>query len=390
VLSTGIVGSFFLIFTGAAVLATVALYTRQPLLVAYIAIGCLLGPHGFKLVADPEVLSEIAEIGIIFLLFLVGLDLPPNKLKNMVGESLLTALGTTAVFFLIGFGMMMGFNFTVSEAVITGIAVTFSSTIIGIKLLPTTVLHHRHIGEIVVSLLLIQDLLAILALILIAAYGDSLSSTLSSLATVLIALPLLVAGAVAGMRLFVQPLLKRFDAFHEFIFLLTVGWCLGIASAAKMAGLSFEIGAFVAGVSLATSPIAPYIAESLLPLRDFFLVLFFFSVGAGLNVMLLLDMFFPTLLLALLLVAVKPGVFALLLTWQGEDRATSWEVGYRLGQASEFSMLLSYVAASAALVSAEAAHVIQGATVITLLLSSYAVIFRYPSPIAISARLRRD
>ncbi len=119
-------------------------------------------------------------------------------------------------------------------------------------------------------------------------------------------------------------------------------------------------------------------------------MLFFFSVGAELNVALLLDVFFPTLLLALLLVAIKPSVFALLLKWQGEASATSWEVGYRLGQASEFSLLVSYVAAGAALLSIEAAHVIQGATVLTLVLSSYAVIFRYPSPIAISARLRRD
>ena len=155
-------------------------------------------------------------------------------------------------------------------------------------------------------------------------------------------------------------------------------------------GLSYEIGAFIGGVILATSPISLYIAERLKPLRDFFLVLFFFSVGAELDIVLLFEVFFPTLLLALLLVAIKPGVFAALLRWQGETAATGWEVGYRLGQASEFSLLVSYVAAGAALLSKEAAHVIQGATVITLVLSSYAVIFRYPSPIAISARLRRD
>ena len=192
------------------------------------------------------------------------------------------------------------------------------------------------------------------------------------------------------MRLLVLPLIRKFDAFNEFIFLLALGWCLGLASIAELAGLSFAIGAFVAGVSLATSPIAQYIAENLRPLRDFFLVLFFFSVGAGLDVMLLMDVFFPTLLLALVLVTVKPGTFALLLNWQGEERSTSWEVGYRLGQASEFSLLVSYVALGAGLLGKEAAHVIQGATVLTLLLSSYAVIFRYPSPIAISARLRRD
>ncbi len=389
-LSTGIVESFFLIFAGAALLATAALYTRQPLLVAYIAIGCLLGPHGLALVADPDLLSEIAEVGIIFLLFLVGLDLPPAKLKNMAGEGLLTAFASMVVFFGVGFGLMLAFGFTVVEAIVTGIAVTFSSTIIGIKLLPTTLLHHRHIGEIVISLLLIQDLVAILALLFLASSGDSLAATLQGLGAAAVALPVITLGAVFGVRYVLLPLIAKFDAFHEFIFLLALGWCLGVANIANYAGLSFEIGAFVAGVSLATSPISQYIAESLRPLRDFFLVLFFFSVGAGLNIVLLMDVFLPTLLLALALIAIKPGTFALLLKWQGEESKTSWEVGYRLGQASEFSLLVSYVAAGAALLSVEAAHVIQGATVMTLLISSYIVVFRYPSPIAPSADLRRD
>ena len=95
----GIVESFFLIFSGAAILATFALYSRQPMLVAYIALGCLIGPFGFEWVTDAALLSEMSEFGIIFLLFLVGLDLQPSKLKNMLGESLLTALGTTIAFF---------------------------------------------------------------------------------------------------------------------------------------------------------------------------------------------------------------------------------------------------------------------------------------------------
>lgn len=371
-------------------LATLALYTRQPLLVAYVALGCLFGPYGFALVADAQLLSEIAEFGIIFLLFLVGLDLQPNKLKNMVGESLLTGLATSLVFFAIGFGLMIAFGFTYAEATITGIAVTFSSTILGIKLLPTTVLHHRHIGEIVVSLLLIQDLLAIVALLFVAGYAGDLSGTLSSLGTILIALPALALAAYLGVRFIVLPLITKFDAFHEFIFLLALGWCLGFASLAAMTGLSLAIGAFVAGVTLATSPIAQYIAESLRPLRDFFLVLFFFSVGAALNIDLVLQVVWPTVALAALLIAVKPAVFAKLLNWQGETADNSWEVGYRLGQASEFSLLLSYVAMTAGLLGEAAGHVIQGATVLTLIVSSYFVIFRYPSPIAINPELRRD
>ncbi len=386
----GIIHSFFLIFTGAAVLASAALYTRQPLLVAYIALGALIGPHGLALVSDPDLLSEVAEIGIIFLLFLVGLDLPPAKLKNMAGQGFVTAVITTAAFFGIGFGLMWSFGFSTSEAVITGIAACFSSTIIGVKLLPTTVLHHRHVGEIVITLLLIQDLLAIFALVLITGYGGSITSTLSNLGTALLALPILTAAAFASVRYLLLPLIARFDAFHEFIFLIAIGWCLGLASAAEAIGLSFEIGAFIAGVTLATSPISQYIAEHLRPLRDFFLVMFFFSVGAELDAALLLHVFFPTVLLALALIAAKPLAFALALKSQGENSSTSWEVGYRLGQASEFSLLLSYVASTALLLGPEAAHVIQGATVITLIVSSYIVIFRYPSPIAISAKLRRD
>ena len=174
----GVVESFFLIFSGAALLATLALYTRQPLLVAYIGIGMLLGPHALGWIPDAAFVEDIGEIGIIFLLFLLGLDLPPNKLRTMLGASVVTALGSTAVFFAVGFGVMAAFGFALSEALVGGIAAVFSSTIIGIKLLPTTVLHHRHVGEIVISLLLIQDLLAIAALLALAGYDPAAAVSL--------------------------------------------------------------------------------------------------------------------------------------------------------------------------------------------------------------------
>ena len=389
-MDAGILESFFLIFFGAALLATVALYTRQPLIVAYIIIGCMFGPNALGWVADADLLLEIAEIGIIFLLFLVGLDLPPNKLKNMLGQSVLTALVSSVVFFAVGFGVLAGFGYTIAEAMIGGIAAMFSSTIMGIKLLPTTVLHHRHIGEIVVSLLLIQDLIAIIALLVLAGYSAGSGDTIGNLVMLVVALPVLVAGSFLAVRFLVVPLIQRFDAFHEFIFLLAIGWCLAIASVAHAAGLSYPIGAFISGVALANSPIAQYIAESLRPLRDFFLILFFFSVGAAIDPALLLEVLLPTAFLAIALVALKPAVFRGLLHWRGERKRDAWEVGYRLGQASEFSLLVTYVAGSTALLSEAAAHVIQGATVITLLLSTYLVILRYPSPIAVSAELRRD
>ncbi len=388
-MTIGIVESFFFIFSGAAALAALALYTRQPLIVAYIVIGCAFGPYSLALVADHRMLAEIGEIGIIFLLFLVGLDLPPSKLKDMVGESVLTALVSSAVFFGVGFGVMAVFGFTLAEAAIAGTACMFSSTILGIKLLPTTVLHHRHTGEIVISLLLIQDLIAIVALLILAGLDTEGGSALATTLTVVVALPVVAAAAFAGVRFVIVPLLTRFDVFHEFTFLLAIGWCLGIASLSHALSLSWEIGAFVAGVSLANSPIAQYIAENLRPLRDFFLVLFFFSVGAAIDPAMMLKVWLPTLLLAAVLVGVKPSVFRTLLSWQRESASTSLEVGYRLGQASEFSLLLVFVA-GATVMSREAAHVVQGATVLTLLASTYLVIFRYPNPIAVSAKLRRD
>jgi Kef-type K+ transport system membrane component KefB len=207
---------------------------------------------------------------------------------------------------------------------------------------------------------------------------------------IFIGLPLLIGSAYLAVKFVLLKLIARFDAFHEYIFLLAIGWCLSLASFAEILGLSFEIGGFIAGVSLATSPIAQYIAEHLKPLRDFFLILFFFSVGAALNVPLLQEVWPATILLAVLTLAVKPKVFAFLLTLQKESPKASREVGFRLGQASEFSLLLSYIAISNALIGTSAAVVLQTATILTLIGSSYLVVSRYPTPIAADPALRRD
>lgn len=384
----GLLTSFFLIFAGAAVLATVALYTRQPLIVAYIAIGAILGPSGTALVDDPELLGEIAEIGIIFLLFLLGLDMQPSKLMHMFRQTLLVGIASSLIFAGVGYGVAQLFGFGFIESLIIGAAMMFSSTIIGIKLLPTTVLHHKHSGEVVVSLLLLQDLIAILLLLAIAPRGELGVDPPAWLA--FIALPLLLAGSFAFVRWVLLPLLARFDVFHEYVFLLAIGWCLTVAEGAALAGLSLEIGAFIAGIALATSPISQYIAESLRPLRDFFLVLFFFSVGAGFDLGMLESVLLPTLLLTAVILAVKPVVFRMLLQRLKEQNVLAWEVGVRLGQISEFSLLVAYLAEEAGLLGREASTLIQATAIATFLLSSYMVVLRYPTPIAVSARLRRN
>lgn len=380
--------SFFLIFTGAAVLASVALFTRQPLLVAYIVLGALLGPYGLELVSDTNLLTDIAHIGIIFLLFLLGLDMQPAHLIHMLKKATLVAIASSALFLGLGFSVGSLFGFSQAESVIIGAAVMFSSTIIGIKLLPTTVLHHKHTGELVVGLLLLQDVIAIIVLLILNSGGDS--DPMSSFVKSAIALPALGIFAWAGVRYVILPLLMKFDRFHEYIFLVAIGWCLGMAEAAKLGGLSAEMGAFIAGIALATSPISQYIATNLKPLRDFFLILFFFSVGASFNLNLIGLILVPALILTIAVLLLKPVIFRLLLGRISESPSTGWEIGFRLGQISEFSLLIAYLAFSAGLIGTEASHVIQATAILSFLLSTYIVIFNYPSPIAVKDSLRKD
>ncbi len=382
--------SFFLIFTGAAILASIALYTRQPLIIAYIVLGALMGPFGLSLVTDVHLLVEISHVGIIFLLFLLGLDMQPQALWVTLRQSTFVAFVSSGLFLLMGYAVALLFGSDNFDALIIGSAMMFSSTIIGIKLLPTTVLHHRHIGNLMIGLLLLQDLLAIIVLMLLLSASESTTEVAPGLVQVLLSLPLLLGGALAIVRFVLLPLITRFDHFHEYIFLLAIGWCLGVAEAADALGLSAEIGAFIAGITIATSPISQYIAVNLKPLRDFFLVLFFFSVGARFDIGLLSEVILPAAVLAVLVLGLKPVVYRFLLKGVSEKRTLAWNLGFRLGQVSEFSLLIAYVATAGMLISSEASLVIQATTIITFVASSYIVVLNYPTPIAISDHLRRD
>lgn len=378
--------SFFLIFSGAALLSTFALFFRQPLLVAYIFIGVILGPFGFKLISDPALLTDIAEFGIIFLLFLLGLDMQPSKLMATLKKTLLVTLASSVVFILLGIGTGLLFSFWYTESLVIGFSMIFSSTIIGIKLLPTTVLHQKHMGELMVGILLLQDFMAIFLLVFL----DSGNLEQSSALRVLLAFPLLIAFAYYAAHYVLVPLIARFDHFREYIFLLAIGWCLGMSALAAFMGLSAEIGAFAAGVALATSPIALYIADNLKPLRDFFLILFFFSLGAQFNVGLFPQIIAPALLLAVLALTVKPVVFHYLLRRFSERNRLAWDAGLRLGQISEFSLLIAFVATQSGMINETASLVIQAAAILTFVVSSYIVVMLCPTPIATNARLRRD
>jgi Kef-type K+ transport system membrane component KefB len=378
--------SFFLIFTSVALLSTIALFFRQPLLVAYIVVGVTLGPYGLSYVSDLSLLNDISEFGIIFLLFLLGLDMQPTKLFVTLKKTFLVTLISSLLFILLGYSTGLLFSLSHTESLVIGFTLIFSSTIIGIKLLPTTVLHQKHMGEIMVGILLMQDFIAIFIL----AFLDSGNQENSSTLEVLLAFPVLLVMTYLVARFVLISLIARFDHFREYIFLLAIGWCLGIAELAAGIGLSAEIGAFVAGVSLATNPISQFIAYSLKPLRDFFLVLFFFSLGAQFNIGLLGEIIAPAIVLAGLTLTIKPVVFRYLLRRFSERNKLAWDAGLRLGQISEFSLLIAFVATQSGVIGETTSLIIQGAAIITFLISSYVVVLFCPTPIAISSKLRRD
>lgn len=383
--------TIFLIFAGAAVFSTLVLYTKQSLLVAYILLGAALGPWGLELVSDLSAVRQVGEVGIIFLLFLLGLHLQPQNLVHMLKKVTWIALLSSVLFAIIAYMIGRWFGLSNTESMVLGASMMFSSTIIGLKLLPTTILHHQHTGEVMISVLLMQDIIAIIVLILIngAQQGHG-TFYWHDLLLVCVALPALILFAFAVEKYILVKLLARFDRTQEYVFLLSIGWCLGMSVLARYVGLSEDIGAFVAGVALAASPISLFIAESLKPLRDFFLVMFFFAVGATFNFSYAAQVVIPACILALLMLVIKPLCFHLLFVKSGEKKTVSKEVGIRLGQASEFSLLVASIALSTKLISDAASNLIQATTILTFIVSSYVVVLKYPTPMSLSDKMRKD
>jgi Kef-type K+ transport system membrane component KefB len=386
---SAMVHMIFLIFTGTAILSTIALFTRQSLLVAYMLLGAILGPWGVKLIQDTVAIKQAGDVGILFLLFLLGLHLQPQNLWHSIRKMSLITIHSSLIFLAAGFavGHFAGFSYT--ESVIIGITIMFSSTIIGLKLLPTTVLHHQHTGELMISILLLQDILAIAALLILQAIADRTVS-FQDIGYILSAFPTLLFVAYIFQRFILSKLLHKFDKVHEYIFILSIGWCLCMAELSHFMHLSEEIGAFIAGVTLASNPISLYVAESLKPLRDFFLVIFFFSIGAGFNFGFLPVIIWPAAILAIFILIGKPLVFSWLLRKSGEAKNISMEVGVRLGQISEFSLLVIYLALDAKLIHPATTYMVQAATILTFIGSCYWVTLHYPTPLAASEKLRRD
>ncbi len=371
----------FLIFVGAALLATLALWTRQSLMVSYMFLGVIIGPLGVGWVADAAVIQEIGDIGILFLLFLLGLHLDPRNLLDSLKKSLVVGFVSSLVFFASGVVFARLFGFAWFDSLIIGMAMVFSSTIISLKLMPSNTLHSKDMGEMLISVLLIQDLIAIFVLLILQGLGRE-SLSWMDINLIAVTIPGFLLFSFLAERYLVQPLVSRFGAMREYLFLIAIAWCVGMSELAASLNLTDEVGAFIAGIAIAAdSGFSIYLAEAMKPVRDFFLVLFFFSVGASFSLPSIELIWLPCLVISACMLFLKPWVFSFLSRTVSGARQKAMELGCRLGQISEFSLLIAYVAMNYQLISLRASALIQGVAMLTFVFSSFWVVRRYETPI---------
>jgi len=371
-----------------AVFGIAAYFTHQPLIVAYVFAGFICGPHFSGLVHDLSSLGKLAEVGVAFLLFLIGLVLNPNRLRTVFREVTLSTLASTAAFFAAGFLCAILAGLAPVPAAVVGIAATFSSTILTIKLLPVRKLHESPVGTLCVGVLILQDIIAIAALLFIQGYAAGAFSA-ASLARTFASGALIVIMAFALERWALRRLLRRFERYPELVFVTGLGWCLAFAEIAAQANLSIGIGAFVAGVAMARNPLSVYISEKVQPVRDFLIILFFFTIGAEIDSHGNFRVLLWSVPFAILVVVGKPWFFGKVLGMETGKPALAGEAGVRLGQLSEFSLLIAAAAFASGIIGAPGTQFITVATVLSIVISTYITVYRLPTPIGVRKELKQ-
>lgn len=346
---------------------------RQPLILGYIITGILVGPSLFHLIHSKEMFESFSTIGIALLLFIIGLGMNISVLRR-VGASIVSTAG--ALLITIGtIGYLVGhyvFAFTTTEAYLIGLALFFSSTIIIVKTLADRKEQDRLHGQIAIGVIILDDIIATLALLFVAA-GKDQSVGVGELLQLFGRGSLMIAGLVLVSTFILPKIVKSIASSQESLFLFAIAWGFGVASLFEWAGFSIEVGALFAGVALAPLPYAKEIESRLKPLRDFFIVLFFITLGESLDVTNLGPAIVPALVLSFIVIALKPAAVTSTLGLFGYPKKVAFKAGIHLSQISEFSIVLIVLAAANGLVSQELSGIITVVAMVTITTSSYLV-----------------
>ena len=354
-----------------AVVSVLMRLLKQPLIIGYIVTGILVGPSLLGLIEDKQVFEAYSQIGITLLLFIIGLGLNVGVIKSLGKVSLTTAAAILVSVGGLGLVASLFLGFTSTEALIVGLALFFSSTIIILKVLSDKRELGRLHGQIALGVILVDDVVATFALLFVAAAGTAGALGFQDIAF-LIGKGLGLAALLFVLSVKVLPALTRFLAgSQELLFICTIAWGFGIATLFHAAGFSHEVGALFAGVSLASLPYATEMAARLKPLRDFFIVLFFVVLGENLSFGTLSQSIVPALILSLIVMVGKPLFVMSSLGALGYTKLTSFKAAINLSQISEFSIILVVYAAGVGLVSAQLTAVITLVALITISISTY-------------------
>ena len=356
-------------------IALVMRLLRQPLIIGHIITGLVVGPTVFNLVTDSETLTVFSDMGIALLLFLVGLGLNPRVIKEVGRVAVLTGVGQVA--FTTGFGYLLVSSLTDLSRTATlyvAIGLAFSSTIIILKLLSDKKEQTRLHGKIATGFLLVQDIIATFALLFVSANGSGGLNTAD-----LVELAFKGVMALCALYLvvkFILPLFtKTITGSQELLFLFAIAWGIGIGAVFKQTGFSLEVGALIAGVSLAQFPFAQEAAARLKPLRDFFIVLFFVVLGSQLDLSNIVSVLPVALVLSALVLIGNPIIVMTIMGLLGYTKKTSFKTSLAVAQISEFSLVLLLLANKSGQVSSETLSLMTVVGLVTIAVSSYVILY---------------
>jgi Kef-type K+ transport system membrane component KefB/voltage-gated potassium channel Kch len=366
-------GLSLIIVIGAAV-AFIMRLIGQPLIIGHIITGIIVGPAVLHLIKSPDALALFSDLGIALLLFIIGLGLNPQIIREVGKTATYVALFQVGAVIALGWTIGTGLGLSSTSAAFLGACLSFSSTIIILKMLSDKREQGRLYGKIAISVSLVQDLIAI-ALVVFTSASSSQSVAIGSTISLAIKGGFLVF-IIYWISNQIMPLFHRFISnSQEFLFLFAIAWGLGSAALFQKVGLSSEIGALLAGICLATQPYAQEIGSRLRPLRDFFVIVFFIALGANLNLEDIGSNLTIILISALVVIIAKPLISVAILGYLGYTKRTSFKASVALAQVSEFSIVLILLGKERGLIDSSLVTTITFIALCSIAASSYLILF---------------
>jgi Kef-type K+ transport system membrane component KefB len=362
----------------AAVLGALGKVLKQPLIVTFILLGIIVGPSVLDVVHSKDKIYLLAEVGISILLFIVGLKLDLRLIKSIGKVALTTGLGqvffTSAVGYLIG--LALGFSHLHSFYI--AVALTFSSTIIIVKLLSDKREIDSLHGQIAIGFLIVQDMVVILVMIILSAIGQTVETSVAANMFRTLFLSILLVGFTLVMMKWVIPKVTFYLAKStELLSLFAIAWALTLASVGEIIGFSAEVGAFLAGVSLASTPFKEAISSRLTSIRDFLLLFFFVNLGANLNLEAIGGQIGPAIIFSLFVLIGNPIIVLILMGLMGYRKRTSFLAGLTVAQISEFSLIFAALGLQIGHLNENIVGLITLVGLLTIGISTYLIIYSY-------------